>query len=114
MLEWTKFQSEPTQSSACCCAGPGHYHAIWQFQVIGKFWDQKFNMPIKARHNCPTQLTNWPQLPQQPDHACQHSAVSYIKHRSISNSGADHQEPSTLLTDQCDKLFYFCAIFMLC
>ena len=50
-------ESEPTLSSACC-AGPGPYHPIGQFRVIGRIWNPKFNVSIKAGHG-PTHSTDF-------------------------------------------------------
>ena len=82
-------QAEPTLSSACC-TGTGPYRSIVQFRVIGRIYNRKFNVPIKAGHD-PSHSTdiNWPRL--LPPTGPSQSGVSYIERRSVSNPGSRHR-----------------------
>ena len=93
-------ESEPTLSSACC-EGPGPYRPIGKFRVIGRIWNRKFNVPIKAGHG-PSHSTdfNWPRL--LPPTGPSLSGVSYIERRSVSNSGSHYRESSALPTEVRD------------
>ena len=81
-------ESEPTLSSTCC-TGPGPYRPIGQCRVIGRIWNRKFNVSIKAGHG-PSHSTdfNWPRL--LPPTGPSQSETPYIERRSVLNPGSHH------------------------
>ena len=91
--EWQSTESRSTRNAVFVAQALSPTVQLGISGLLGKFWNSKFNVPIKVGY--PTQLTS-PDFTgcfHQPGYHSSPASVSYVKRRSSSNPGRGLSPP---------------------